>query len=631
MSEGSTPEFHRGSDQQIESSDALRDRLFKNQLDRVNLIDALGIAVVAVFVPIALWRDMPHERLLIWAVALWVPLLAWISERGRDDGYAPAVWVWMSAALWAILPWLSVDAMASDHVAWILLFVAAYGAATDALLVPQTFDTEINWLILGYLVSFLVAFAVFGHWVQLFGLVALLLHLGAGVIGWAQVKAALLTQQAQSERQAMIDPLTSLPSRRAAIAEIDRLLGTGPRIHCVLVDIDDFKAINNQLGHHAGDRVLQRLASVLERELGESWFVARLGGDEFVAVGAQALEHEKLKSLTSIELAADNLNPTHIVNLSIGTTDLISAEATPDRVLTEGSTALRQAKNTGKGRIVVVDDELRRHETERQLIARKTSEAMATGDIIAWGQTICDLSTRRPVGVELLARWPQSDGSMIPPTTFVPVIEAQGLSIRLGEQMMRRGINLIRTLSDVGDGDSFVTVNLSARHLLVDDLPRWLSRELELVAADPGRLVLEITESQYLSDAPTWRTTIDRIRSLHVGVAIDDLGTGYSSISRVVDAPFSHVKVDRSVLSALDRRGGLRFLESIRAFAANAGQTVIAEGIETEDELSQLRGAGFELGQGFLLSRPEPLHEIVSRFEEPLWELDQTEADWQEV
>ncbi len=599
-------------DGKLKSLAMLEQHLLLTQRTIVGRIDTIGVLAIACYLPIALRDELSLQRSLTWSLLVALTTIGWASAltfRTLARGVLP---VWLSGVVWALLPWIawpSLVATGQNDAAWIIAGVCGYGLATDALLLPQTFQLRVYPLMFSYLASYVVAFVLTGHWYQLGGLTILALHLAAGVWGFENIKRRLLVNQATVEAEAFRDPLTGLASRGAAIREIERRLKTDEAVHCIVVDVDDFKAINTHLGHHGGDEALVALGDALRTRL-KGWYVARLGGDEFIAINRRGLHPSEEGAITTIDVGrVGTTRGRRIISLSIGASS-IDRTGSPDQLLTEASAALRRAKSLGKRRMIVADDELRSDEHDRQHLAAQAHLALQHGDIIAWGQPIFELSDAEPAGIELLARWPQPDGHIEMPGSFVPVIEAQGLGSLLGERMLREAIELLVELDAIGKPDVFVSFNLSALVLLETDLPERIATMLDRSGIRPDRLIVEMTESQRLPETNQAHQAIDRLRAIGIGLATDDLGAGWSSINQMIQRPFTHVKIDRT-LTTSDQRGADELLHALCTLAHGANQIAIAEGIETGEDLHRARRAGFRLGQGYLMARPAPLSELL--------------------
>jgi len=587
-------------------------QLLLAQRARVGRIDSLGILGVAILVPLILRNSAPLSPLLVWSTLVVLTTVGWSVRVPRFQVLAHTIAVWASGLVWSILPWMVWGSLDDRFVAWSLVLICGYGLATDAILLPQAFNIRAYPLMFAYLVSFLVALALRSHWVPLASLLLLSAHLAAGIRGFELIKHELLANQAQAESEAHQDPLTGLASRGAVIREIQVRLAHKEDVHCVIADVDNFKAINTHLGHHGGDAALQALAEELQSRL-PGWYLARLGGDEFVAINRRGLHPSEEGMLTTVDLG--KFGPSggrQLLSLSIGASS-IRPDGTPDQLLTEASAALRQAKTLGKRRVVIADDEIRFEEEARQRLAARAHAALQDQEIVSWGQPIFDLPSGRAVGVELLARWPQPDGRIERPDDFVPVIEAQGLGLLLGEQMVLSAVELLRSFDRIGDHTSFVSVNLSALVLLEPDLATMIADQLKRANVKPHRLIIEMTESQRLPETIHAHEAFAHLRTVGVGVASDDLGAGWSSLNQMIKTAFTHVKIDRTLM-AINRTGTDDLLSALCRVALGAGQIPIAEGIETDDDLDRARRAGIELGQGYLLARPAPLGALLAHF-----------------
>ncbi len=300
-------------------------------------------------------------------------------------------------------------------------------------------------------------------------------------------------------------------------------------------------------------------------------------------------------------------------SLSIGVTTLPANQPNlGSDLFREAAAALRFAKRLGKHQVMEMTDELRSLEESKVQLGGRAGAAVEAGEVVPWAQTIVDLKNGDIVGMELLARWEQPDGSMIMSGTFVPVIEDQGRGPALGMVMITKAVEALAS-PQLRNRSTFITVNISARHLYHRRLPAEILALLGHHNVAPDRLILEITESQHLPSSPIWQETALQLRTLGIGLAMDDFGTGYSSMEQLLEVPFTHVKVDRVVTQALDRPGTTELASAISAMARGSGMTTIVEGIETSRQLTAMRHAGYRLGPGYFFHRPEPLGEVISR------------------
>jgi len=619
QSSNRAPAAHLSADPQLVR---IRDTFLSAQRSLVNLPDLLGMAVVGVGAPWLLWDDVNQVALVAWGAILLAGVLS--ARDTKDEArFRDRAWLWGSCVLWGALPWLALPAMAEPRVHWLLAFVALYGFCSDAIYVPQTFSIRLGRLIAIYGTSFVVAFIVAGEFRP-----AIVTAVSAGMVlagsrGWIAILDETVHQRALSEERAAIakkwraiDDLTGLGTRMAATTEIGRLKQAGSgSVHCAFIDLDDFKRINDLYGYATGDAAIIASAEAIRAVLPRSdWHLSRFAGDEFVAVGSRPLNPDEVKDLLTFDLllASPLGTEEHQQSLTIGTTELPAREADADRMFREASDALRSAKQSGKQRLVATTNELRNSVQLRSDLAIELREALAADDIVPFAQTINDLRTGAPVGMELLARWTRKSGEIIAPDVFIPIIESTGLGAELGRQMVHHAINSLAEITAAGDDKTYVTLNLSAHSLYQRTLPE----ELQMLLADtnfaPQRLVLEITESQELNEnSPVWTATARRLREQGVSLAIDDFGTGYSSISQLIKLPFTHLKVDRTLTLESSVEMAKDLCAYLAAFADKNDLTSIVEGIETEAERDFMLHCGYETGQGYLFHRPEPLHTVI--------------------
>ena len=586
----------------------LESALLDAQHSRVGVIDTCGILAIATLVPLTLHGVVNTWLLMLWSGLVALTTLGWFHRIWGNGDSSQATGVWLSGVVWALLPLFCWSTLDNPRVAWLLIFVLGYGLATDAILLPQSFNVSTQPLMFAYAIPYVGAFLLNGLYLEILAAATLSVPLAAGIHGFERIKAKLLQEQARAAALAMVDPLTGLPSRLGATVELERRAEAGEETHVVICDLDDFKWINTHLGHHHGDEALRQVARALTDRL-SGWFVARLGGDEFLAISGCELMPSERNAITSIAL--DEVGPLERrMAMSLGATSRRAGAFDPEALLAEASLALQEAKNSGKAQMATATEAMVKAELDRHALADRVQLAIEREEIIAWAQPIVDMNTGRPAGAELLARWPQPDGTMTMPNTFIPVIEAHGLSHLLGRSMVRQALELLQMMSRPGEQRFFVTVNISASHMVDPALVDFLRNQIAAHGVDPSRLILELTETQLVADAALRMQAFERLRALGVGVATDDLGSGWSSINQMIESPFTHVKIDRSLVNAMDRQGGTDLVASICNLARGTLQLPIAEGIETDEQVRKLLKAGFELGQGFLFARPMPLEDL---------------------
>ena len=435
--------------------------------------------------------------------------------------------------------------------------------------------------------------------------------------------------QERLEHQALHDPLTGLPSRRWLGTELDRALaemGPDDAVAILFCDVDHFKVVNDSLGHAAGDDLLLQIAGRVAAVLRPPDSVARFGGDELVVLCASVHRASAAADIAArLHEAATGRytlgDATVDASLSVGVA-VTDAPVPGERLLARADIALYEAKRRGRGRVVVYDDDLgrarrRRLETHHDLDAaleEAAQRADGDGGLALAFQPKVDLATGRVVGAEALLRWTHPTRGPQAPADVLPVAEATGLMPRLGAWVLRSAFDEARRWPVVPDDDASgrprtptVQVNLSTRELLHPAVLDSLAEALEGSGLDPRRVEVEITETDQADDIPRLTLVLDAIRELGAAVALDDFGTGYSSLQWLRQFPVSTVKLDRSFVARLDTgRTERAIVRSTVELAHALDLVVVAEGIETPEQLAAVRELGCDFGQGFLLGRPAP-------------------------
>ena len=428
-----------------------------------------------------------------------------------------------------------------------------------------------------------------------------------------QAVIKLRTLQEQLHHQAYHDPLTDLPNRSLFMDRVKQELAEGDGVIAVLfVDVDDFKIVNDSLGHAVGDALLVSVAGRLRHSVRPQDVVARLGGDEF-AVMLPAVDHPEAQAERVATRILDAFDaPVHAgpellsVHLSVGITDS-RRSGDADELIRDADLAMYQAKSKGKGRFELFERPmaaamLRRHDLKEDL-----TRAIEREEIVVEYQPIVSLRTGRIAAAEALVRWEHPVRGRIPPSEFVPLAESTGQIRALGRHVLGEACRQAERWSETdADGEPLrMHVNLSVAELGHPDLVADIRRELARSGLAADKLMLEITETQLLGDAADSAARFKELRALGVRVALDDFGTGYSSLSYLHSLPLDSLKIAKPFVDGLT--GGGReagFIGMILDLARTLELEVIAEGIETPDQLAALRQLGAELGQGYLLGRP---------------------------
>ncbi|MFF5289780.1 putative bifunctional diguanylate cyclase/phosphodiesterase [Paractinoplanes globisporus] len=410
--------------------------------------------------------------------------------------------------------------------------------------------------------------------------------------------------------QAYHDPLTGLGNRALYTERLEGALAAGTPVAIVYLDLDDFKMINDTLGHDAGDNVLRTVGDRLRHCFPEPDTVARLGGDEFAVLTA------RIDGLP--ELAQRLLTGLHEPFAAGARTIQISASA--GIAIADGATraedlrknvdlAMYDAKARGKNTCSLFEPSMR-EDFDRELMLRdELRRALTDGDLHVMYQPIVGLGDRRVVGVEALARWNHPRLGSVPPEVFVPVAERAGLIGDLGMSVLRRACAEFAAWA--GAPGAYLSVNVSPLQLVDPQFPGQVAAALADAGLHPRRLVLEVTEN-VLADESEVIGTLTRLRATGVRVAIDDFGTGYASLRYLHRFPADIVKIDRTYVHEIAcDPAAMRILGTLWQLFDAVGLTAVAEGIEDEDQATMLIDLGCPLGQGFHLGHPGPLAAIL--------------------
>ncbi len=418
--------------------------------------------------------------------------------------------------------------------------------------------------------------------------------------------------EAEARRRALHDPLTGLPNRELFR---DRLAGSLTRMRrggappaVLLLDLDGFKVVNDSLGHHAGDELLRCIAPRLAEAVRAGDTVARLGGDEFVVL-ADGVQDEATAMLLAQRLEAAWREPVHIgesdlqVSASVGVA-VATATCDPDSLLRDADAAMYHAKRRGRGRFELFGAPLRAEALRRLALEQDLRRALEREQQLHLEyQPVIDFDTDTVVSYEALLRWTHPERGRIAPDEFIGIAEDSGLMLPMGRWVLRTACaEAQRWPAGVGVG-----VNLSARQVADPDLCEHVRGALAATGLDPARLTLEITESTLMEEAEAPLRTLEDLRAMGVRLALDDFGTGYSSLSYLRRFALDTLKVDRSFVRDLESDPhATPLVEAVIAMASALGLAVVAEGIETEAQRSQLAALGCRYGQGYLLGRPMP-------------------------
>ena len=429
-------------------------------------------------------------------------------------------------------------------------------------------------------------------------------------------------QARELERRATHDDLTGLPNRAAfmqRLAKECRAIGAGRTSVAVLFfDLDDFKSVNDSLGHESGDRLLREVAAQVRERLRHGDLLARFGGDEFTAMLLDADHDTAVAIANSIrDTLSRSSDPEHrrfAITTSIGVVVATSPDANPSHLLRWADAALYRAKERGRNQVAAFDDDLRHAVTERIEMGLGLREAVDHGQIEVHFQPEVDLRTGSVRGVEALARWQHPQLGLLPAARFVPLAEENGTIVPIGWHVLGSACRTVAEWRSAGhvDEDFVLRVNLSPRQLDEPFLAGRLAAVLEHSGLPASHLCLEITETTLMRNAEVGMAALERLREIGVRLAIDDFGTGYSSLHLLKQLPIDVVKIDRSFVDGLpDDPEDRAIVSTIIGLVELLGLSATAEGVESPEQGAALLELGCNYAQGYLYARPCPADELL--------------------
>ena len=421
--------------------------------------------------------------------------------------------------------------------------------------------------------------------------------------------------QAMTEKMAHLaqhDALTDLPNRALLHDRINQAIAlaerAGSHLALLFLDLDNFKHINDSLGHDVGDQLLQAVAVRLSDCVRSADTVSRLGGDEFVVLLSEnqsaedaALTAEKILSALSMThtIGEQQLHVTSSIGISIYPSDANDAQS----LIKNADTAMYQAKEEGRNNYQFFRHDMNVRAVERQLIEAHLRTALKNSEFILHYQPKIDLQNGKITSAEALIRWQHPTWGMILPTRFIPVAEACGLIVPLGRWVMLQACSQAKRWEECDYKLDSVAVNISALEFRRKDFVDSVAKALAISGLAPNKLQLEITESVLMRDAQSSAAILHQLKNLGVQLAVDDFGTGYSSLSYLNQFPIDVLKIDRSFVQDIHSSNGI-IVSAVIAMGNSLQQRVIAEGIEEVAQLEFLRDHHCAEGQGFLFSHP---------------------------
>ena len=439
-----------------------------------------------------------------------------------------------------------------------------------------------------------------------------------------------IDERREAERQlddlAYYDSLTKLPNRISLLeylkVAISRARRNKNKLAVLFIDIDRFKTINDTLGHDAGDQLIVEIANRLQVCLRDDDSIHRFGGDEFVAIlqdinelaDIQNVTKRMLKSITgSISINSNEIFSSVCIGVSIYPND----DNDIDNLLKYADAAMYHAKDQGGNNCQFYNQELTQRVEEKMQLETRLRYALEHDEFRLHYQPIYDLKDQNLIGVEALIRWQDPKQGLIMPDHFIPLAEETGLIVAIGEWVLKTACTQIKNWESQGLGKLHIAINVSSVQFDYGKLYPVIMSILKSSGLDARQLELEITERIFLNITANLKNTLDTLTAEGIKLSIDDFGTGYSSLSYLKQLPIDTLKIDRSFIMGIpEDKDDVQIAATIVAMAHGLGMEVVAEGIETEEQLQYLNSLNCDRGQGYLLSRPQPTETITELLKE---------------
>jgi diguanylate cyclase (GGDEF)-like protein len=435
---------------------------------------------------------------------------------------------------------------------------------------------------------------------------------------------ARIDAEERLHHSAFHDELTGLPNRRALLDELEQRLNAaaGELVAVIHIDLDHFKAMNDVLGHRAGDRVLVATADRLATTLRPGDVAGRFGGDEFVvllaapmsSLGAYAVADRLLKLIAApVDISGQSVNRTASFGVAVAETACV----TPDELLARADAALYAAKARGRNQIVVFDDEMRAETDKRFNLEVALRTAIDDGELLLHYQPEVDLRTGRLLGVEALVRWNHPQHGLLPAAAFITIAEESGLIVDLGRWVLGEAFReMAGWVATYPNLDLTMRVNMSPAELMSRDFVTLVTDTLAKYQLAGAKLCLEITEHAVMQDVGSSIEALHQLRALGIDLAIDDFGTGQSSMIQLKRLPVTTLKIDQSFVAGVATDAEDRaIVDSIARLAGAFGLTLVAEGVEYRDQAESLLSLGCHRAQGYFFSKPVSPRDIEMMIE----------------
>lgn len=430
--------------------------------------------------------------------------------------------------------------------------------------------------------------------------------------------------EAKLSQIAHFDTITNLPNRHSFNSQIEKALINYKydlaRFALMYIDLDNFKYVNDTFGHHIGDLLLASVGERLLKTLRKDDFVARLGGDEFMVILSGFTENSQVSAVAE-KLLATLQSPFILegreafIGASIGIAICPENGNDSETLQRRADSAMYRAKNLGKNNFQFFMDEMSRTQKNRISIEAQLHRALEREEIAVYYQPIVEIDSQRIAGFEALVRWLKQDGSVVRPDEFISLAEEVGLIIDIGRYVLNTAAAQTATWVD-RFGLNFIAVNFSSRQFKHNDLASDIFNALKSAQLSPENFEMEITESILMDNTIDSKNFLGMLIKQGMGISIDDFGTGYSSLSYITSFPITKIKIDISFVTKLpDDKNALAVVTAIIGLAKSLNLKVVAEGIETIEQLECLAKLGCKYGQGYLFSKPVPAIEATRLLE----------------
>lgn len=440
---------------------------------------------------------------------------------------------------------------------------------------------------------------------------------GQGVIWYCRDITDQYRQQELLQHQRYYDPLTDLPNHALLTKKLNATINEAltPRVALLLIDIDDFKTLNDSLGHDNGNRFLVEIARRLKSILHSNALLARLNGDEFVILMDVVTNGADIQNMIEDalrEVQSPYRIGSHLIHksASIGIAIYPNDGDTPDTLFRNAEIAMYKAKDKGRNCFHYYAPALERFALHRLALEAKLRAAVRDDLFELYYQPKMNIPDNRLLGFEALLRWYDEKQGFIGPDVFIPLAETTGLILPIGSWVLKEACRQIKHWCDLGYTDFSVAVNFSAKQLQQNDIYQFIVSVIEEYGVEPRYLEIEITESMVMHNVDRAGSLLRQLRSYGIRVSMDDFGTGYSSLNYLKSLPIDVIKIDRSFIKDVpESRSDCAVVSSIITMSKNLGLAVVAEGVETQEHIDFLLENSCDVAQGYYFSKPVPASE----------------------